>query len=246
MDNKYYNTIFKRKSFHLFRNLGDEKLTQDELENIITEYKNFDSLYADIKTEIKIIPSKKKGAEYQIEIYSEKKDNYLMNAGYIGERLDLYLQYNNIASLWCGIDKPDEKIYHGLDYVIMFHIRKVSDETKYRADMFKAKRKDLEDIWQGDTLNIANIARFAPSAVNSQPWYVENENGTLTVYRYKKPGRIGIMNTKSARYFNRIDIGIYLCVLEICMHNENIKFDRKLFFDDGTDQKLTKVAEYKL
>lgn len=246
MDNKYYNTIFKRKSFHLFRNLGDEHLTSEDLKNIEEKYNNFEPLYPDIKTEIKIIPSKKKGAEYQIEIYSEDKDNYLMNAGYIGQQLDLYLQHNNIASLWCGIDKPDEKTYHGLNYVIMFHIKKVSDESKYRADMFKAKRKDLNEIWRGDDLGIANIARFAPSAVNSQPWYVEKENNVLTVNRYKKPGRIGIMNTKSARYFNRIDIGIYLCILEICLANKGIKFSRELFIDEGTDEKLTKVAKYNL
>ncbi|MDO5328934.1 MAG: nitroreductase family protein [Coriobacteriia bacterium] len=246
MDNKYYNTIFKRKSFHLFRNLGDEKLTREELDNIRTVYNNFEPLYPDIKTEIKIIPSTKKGAEYQIEIYSEKADNYLMNAGYIGEQLDLYLQHNSIASLWCGIDKPDEQTHHGLDYVIMFHIKKVSNKTKYRIDMFKARRKDLKDIWRGDDLGVANIARFAPSAVNSQPWYVENIDNKLVVYRYKKPGRIGIMTTKAARYFNRIDIGIYLCILEICLNNEDIKFQRQLFIDAGTDQKLTKVAEYKL
>lgn len=246
MDNSYYKTIFKRKSFHLFRGVGDEKLSQEELDNIKDAYASFEPLYSEIKTEIKIIPSKKKDAEYSIEIYSEKKDNYLMNAGYIGQQLDLYLQENNIGSVWYGIGKPDEKTYNGLDYVIMFCIRKVSDQTKYREDMFKAKRKDLSKIWVGEDLGIANIARFAPSAVNSQPWYVENKNKCLTVYRYKKPGRIGIMTTKAARYFNRIDIGIYLCILEICMAENKISFDRKLFIDEGGEEELTKVAIYSI
>ena len=35
----------------------------------------------------------------------------------------------------------------------------------------------------GETLGVAEIARFAPSACNSQPWYVKNEGGALTVFR---------------------------------------------------------------
>ncbi len=29
-----YNMIFKRKSFHIFRNVGDEKITEEEIEDI--------------------------------------------------------------------------------------------------------------------------------------------------------------------------------------------------------------------
>lgn len=246
MDKKLYDTIFKRKSFHLFKGLGKEKLSQADLDNIIAAYKTFEVLYPNIQTDIKIAKSQKRNAEYDILIYSEKKDNYLMNAGYIGEQLDLYLQKNNIASLWYGLGKPNEKTYNDLDFVIMFCIRKASNQSKYRKDMYKAKRKDLRDTWQGDYLDIANEARFAPSAVNSQPWYVKNDGKTLTVYRYKKPGRIGIMNTKSARYFNRIDIGIYLCFLEICMAEKSIIFNRELFIDKGGEDEYTKVATYSL
>lgn len=250
MLDKYYDTIFKRKSFHLFRGIKNDSLSKDELNDIKNAYDSFETLYPDIKTKIRIVSSDeaklKKDAEYCILIYSEKKDNYLINAGYIGEQLDLYLQQNNIGGLWYGIGKPDKQSFDGLDYVIMFAIRKVSDQSKYRKDMYSAKRKSLDKIWKGEDLGIANIARLAPSAVNSQPWYVENKDNVLTVYRYKKQGRIGIMSSKHASYFNRIDIGIYLCYLEICLAKNNIAFDRKLFIDEGKDQKLTKVATYKL
>lgn len=46
-------------------------------------------------------------------------------------------------------------------------------------------------------------------------------------------------------YFNRIDIGIYLCILEICMKKDGMDYERTLFVDDGTDAEYTKVAEYK-
>ena len=250
MKEQYYETIFKRKSFHLFRGVGDDKITQEELDGIEKAYADFEKLYPEINTAIRIVPADKvnfkRDAEYCILIYSEKKENYLMNAGYVGEQLDLWLVKHNIGSLWYGIGKPNEPTYNGMDFVIMIAIRKVSDEAKFRKDMFKAKRKPLDEVWSGDGLGIADIARFAPSACNTQPWYVENKNGELTVFRYKKPGKRGIMPADAVSYFNRIDIGIYLCILEICMEKNRIEYDRELFTDDGGDAELTRVAVYSL
>ena len=244
----YYDMIFKRKSFHLFRNVGDEKITSDELAEIEKAYRDFAPLYAEIRTAIRIVTAQavkiRRDAEYCILIYSEKKENYLMNAGYIGEQLDLWLVKHNIGSLWFGIGKPDEPTFNGMDFVIMIAIRKVSDETKFRKDMFKAKRKPLSEIWSGDGLGVADIARFAPSACNTQPWYTENKNGELTVFRYKKPGKRGIMPADAVAYYNRIDIGIFLCILEICLCKNGIKFERKLFTDNSGDAEMTKSAKY--
>ena len=249
MNTELYPMIFKRKSFHLFRNVGSEKLTPEELKDIEAAYADFEPLYADIRTAIRIVPAAKvnfkRDAEYCILIYSEKKDNYLMNAGYIGEQLDLYLVSRNIGTLWFGIGKPDIASYGGLDFVIIIAIRKISDETKYRKDMFKSKRKPLEETWDGDPLGVADIARFAPSACNSQPWFVRNDGEKLTVFRYKKPGKRGIMPAAAVAYYNRIDIGIYLCFLELCLTEKEIVFSRQLFLDSaGDDTEYSKVAEY--
>ena len=246
----YFETIFKRKSFHLFRGVGADRLTQEELSDIEIAYKQFDSLYPDIKTDIRIVPASevnfKRDAEYCILIYSEDKDNYLMNAGYIGEQLDLYLVQHDIGSLWYGIGKPDMPDYNELKFVIMIAIHKVTDQSLYRKDMFRAKRKTLREIWSGDDPGVADVVRFAPSACNTQPWYVENADGRLTVNRYRKPGKRGIMPAKLVTYYNRIDIGIFLCFLEICMIHKGIGFTRELFVDYGEEAELTKVAEYKL
>lgn len=254
-DNSYskaglYEAIFKRKSFHLFRGVGDDSLAQSELDAILDAYQGFDRLLPEIRTAVRIVPAHevnfKRDAEYCILIYSEKKENYLMNAGYIGEQLDLWLVSHNIGSLWFGIGRPDEPSYDGLDFVIMIAIHKVSDDTRFRKDMFKAKRKPLEEVWSGDGLDIADITRFAPSACNTQPWYVENKDGVLTVFRYRKPGKRGIMPTSSVSYYNRIDIGIYLCILEVCLQKNGVCFERALFPDDGGEDEFTKVAVYKI
>ena len=249
MNTDNYQMIFKRKSFHLFRNVGSEKLTPEELKDIEAAYADFEPLYPDIRTAIRIVPAAKvnfkRDAEYCILLYSEKKDNYLMNAGYIGEQLDLYLVSRNIGTLWFGIGKPDIASFDSLDFVIMIAIRKISDESKYRKDMFKAKRKPLEETWDGDPLGVADIVRFAPSACNSQPWFVRNDGEKLTVFRYKKPGKRGIMPAAAVAYYNRIDIGIYLCFLELCLAEKGIAFSRQLFIDDaGDDVEYSKVAEY--
>lgn len=188
----------------------------------------------------------KRDAEYCILIYSEQKENYLMNVGYIGEQLDLWLAGHNIGSLWYGFGKPDEPTMDGLNYVIMLAVRKVNDETKFRKDMYKAKRRPLAETWSGEILSAAEVARFAPSACNTQPWHTQNQDGVLTVYRYKKPGKFGILPAASMIRYNRIDVGIYLCFLEICLQKDGIGYERELFADDGGDAELTKAAVYRL
>ncbi len=245
-----YSMIFKRKSFHIFRNVGDEKITEKEIEDIYDSFEKFVTLHPEIKTKIKIVSNDKvtakRGQELCILLFSEKKEGYLQNIGYLGQQLDLYLVSKNIGTLWFGIGKTEEEC-DGLDYVIMFAVKKVSDEKKYRKDMYKSKRKGPDEIWSGEILDgITNIVRFAPSACNSQPWKVENEGGTLKVYRYKKEGKRGIMPADKVSFYNRIDIGIFLCFMELCMEKEGMDFERTLFTDKGEDAELTLNAEYKV
>ena len=251
MDLSLYPMIFKRKSFHLFRGVGNETLTESELVEIYAAYKSFSPLIPDIKTEIKIVPSSettcRRGQEYCILLYSEKKDNYLSNIGYLGQQLDLYLVSRNIGTLWFGIGKVEATSYHGLDYVIMIAIHKISDPTKYRKDMFKSKRKSVEEIWTGSKITgVTDVVRFAPSACNTQPWIVENHGTSLSVYRYKKQGVRGIMPAALVSYYNRIDMGIFLYLLDICMEKEGISYSKKLYLDPGENVERTLLAEYYL
>ena len=237
MDSRLYPMIFKRKSFHIFRNIGS--IDTHELQCIEEAYKTFTPLVSDIKTAIKIVPAEettcKRGQEYCILLYSEKKENYLQNIGYIGEQLDLYLASLGIGALWFGIGKPDEPTYNGLDFVIMIAIAKVADD-KFRKDMFKSKRKPIDEIWNGEHhREIGKIVRFTPSACNTQPWKVTAEEKSLTVYRYKKSGKRGIMPVDKVAHYNRIDIGIFLCFLDLCLMENRIGFERELFTDNTKD-----------
>lgn len=250
MDKDLYNMIFKRKSFHLFRNIGNEHITEEELKDIETEFNRLKPLVDNIDVKIKIEKDKticKRGQEYCILFYSEKKDNYLQNTGYLGEQLDLYLVSKNIGTLWFGIGRPKEKQYEGLDFVIMIAIAKVDSEDKFRKDMFKSTRKNVGEIWNGEFyLDIANIARFAPSACNTQPWKVEASNGEIKVYRYRKNGKRGIMPKDMVIYYNQIDIGIFLCFLELCLSKNNIQFERNLYTENNIDAEKNLTAIYKM
>ena len=247
MNKNYYDMIFKRKSFHLFRNIGNEHLTEEEVKDIEKEFSKLKPLVDDIKVKIKIVKKESilRGQEYCILFYSEKKDNYLQNIGYLGEQLDLYLVSKNIGTLWFGIGKPEEKELDGLDFVIMIAIAKVDSSDKFRKDMYKSKRKELSEIWSGDSyLDIANIVRFTPSACNTQPWKVEASNKEIKVYRYRKEGKRGIMPKDRVIYYNQIDIGIFLCFLELCLEHNNINYKRELFVEENHDNELNLTAKY--
>ena len=244
----YYEQIFKRKSFHFF--VGGGTTTEDDLNAINKFIEGVTPLFTDIKTEILIVKESEttchRGADYCILFYSEAKGEYLRNIGYIGEQIDLFLSSINIGALWYGIGEPKAKRNNGLDYVIMMAFKRMP-ETSFRKDMYKSKRKSLEEIWSGDDLGIANIVRFTPSACNTQPWRVENVNNELFIYRYKKVGKRGIMPVNKVMFYNKIDIGIFLFLLEVCLKEKAISFKRQLLSDtDDSEVELSKIAIYSI
>ena len=250
MNQELYEMIFKRKSFHLFRNIGNEHISEEELKNIEDEFTKLKPLVENIKVKIKIVKDNttcKRGQEYCILFYSEKKDNYLQNIGYLGEQLDLYLVSKNIGTLWFGIGKVEEKQIDGLDFVIMIAIAKVDSSDKFRKDMFKSKRKQVEEIWSGENfLDIANIVRFAPSACNTQPWKVETSKNEIKVFRYRKEGKRGIMPKDLVIYYNQIDIGIFLCFIELCLEKNGKEYNRELYLEEDSEKEYNLTSIYKI
>ena len=73
MNNSFYEMIFTRKSFHFFRNVGNESIGEYELGDIQNASSEFTPLNPKIKTAIRIVPEKetncKRGGEYCILLY---------------------------------------------------------------------------------------------------------------------------------------------------------------------------------
>lgn len=85
MNKDLYEMIFKRKSFHLFRNIGNRYISEEELSDVLENFNRLKPLVDDIRVKIRIVknePTCKRGEEYCILFYSEKKDNYLQNIGF--------------------------------------------------------------------------------------------------------------------------------------------------------------------
>ena len=244
-----YDMIFKRKSFHIFKDIG--QIEDAELKAIESHYDTLVPLVPDIRTAMRVVPAAettcKRGQEYCLLFYSEQKSGWLQNIGYIGQQMDLYLASRDIGALWFGIGKVEEAQYDGLDFVIMIAIAKMPAE-KFRKNMFKSKRKPVEEIWQGEAMEgVTEIVRFSPSACNAQPWFVKREGQLLTVYRYKKQGKRGIMPKDKVTYYNQIDLGIFMLLMELCLQHQGIDYERELCTDDGDlEREWTLTALYRM
>lgn len=243
-----YMQLFRRKSFHKFGQLFP--MEESDLVAIQSAIDGLVPLMPDIRVRTRIVDESqtncRRGAQKCVLFYSEEKYNSLVNVGYMGQQLDLKLVSMGYGTLWYGLGKTDEAEYDGLGFVIMIAVGKVAPDS-FREDMYKAKRKTVSDIWEGPALPLADIVRFAPSACNSQPWLVKNTGDTLQVFRFRKKGMVGLIPMAFVSWYNRIDIGIFLLCLEVCMAHDCIPFERTVHIDNTNDDvALTLVAEYKL
>ena len=241
-----YPMLFRRKSFHLLRGLGGASLTGRDLADLEDAYSRFTPLDPEIKTAIRIVPAKKMpyklGQECCIYFYSEKKENYLQNIGFLGAQMELYCVSHQIASLWFGIGKTKEKSLDGLDFVIMMALHKAPDSSVFRTEISDAKRKSTEQLWHGEPLDgITEVVRYAPSSMNSQPWLVEREGRSLDVYRVKPSGLKALGSG-----FNRLDMGIFLCHLCLCLEHQGIGYRMTVHKDRDENEPLLPCASFKL
>ena len=47
-------------------------------------------------------------------------------------------------------------------------------------------------------------------------------------------------------YYNQIDIGIFLCFMELCLEHNNLDFDRTLFVEEDHENEKNLTAVYKI
>ena len=261
MKNKYYEMIFKRKSFHMYREVIP--LSKEELQEINNEIQNIIPLHKHIKTNIKLVHKSKtscKRGEYCILIYSETKDGFLQNAGYIGEQLDLYLASKDIGVCWYGLAKPDnQKDEENLEFVIMLAIGKTSpkyfrtgykkldniDDIDNLAYKIKCTRRNISDIYneKGDK-NLIEVVKYAPSACNSQPWFIENKDNEINLYR--TCGKKSIVPSDKMAVINRVDIGIMILFIEIYLTKNNIAYTKEIFKDEATENEKALKKDNKI
>lgn len=205
-------------------------ISDEELNIIKTKIRELKPLIPEIEVSYRIVPVEetncKFNGEYCLLIYSQEKENYLINAGYLLEQMDLFLASMNIGVCWYGLGKPEDKTFENKKFVIMLHFGKSKDDD-FRKDIEHIDRKPIEKIWEGDiALDVAKVVRYAPSACNSQPWIVKGCQNILDMYQDKSinsPLSLVLM-----KYFNLIDLGIFMLILEVTLEHQGYKYVRDL------------------
>lgn len=224
-----YNVIFKRKSVRRYdmAPLGQDRL--DQLETFIQSVKRLDE---SIKIEFSIQSGNEVNsifaikAPHYISFYSEKKEGYLLNAGFIMQQLDLYLSANGLGSCWLGVAKPNKDVQNGRDgfeFVIMLAFGNPA-EPVHRTGIEQFKRNSLSEITSiKGAEQLFEPVRLAPSAANTQAWYFSGDIQEIIVSRKK----LNIIKAQLYGRMNIIDIGIALCHLWLSAEQQGkaVEFD---------------------
>ena len=148
-------------------------------------------------------------------IYSEKKENYLENVGFIFQQVCLYMQSMGLGNCWVGLASPKSKRDN---FVIVIAFGK-SEDISRQLNQFK--RKSKKDFSDTDDERL-NPAYYAPSAVNSQPWYFKKTSDGYDSYQI----RHNLVKRKLFGKWNPIDIGICLAHLYVS-YPASFKFEIK-------------------
>lgn len=141
---------------------------------------------------------------YYLALYSEKKDNYLENIGFVFQQVCLYLQRIGIGSCWVGMGSLKVK---NPDFVILIAFGKSDNMTRELSDF---KRKKLAEISDFEDERLIP-AQLAPSAINSQPWYFKHTGDGFDVFQIKQ----NILKRQVLKKWNPIDVGIALAHLYV-------------------------------
>ena len=226
-----YKAIFKRKSI---RKYDSSPLDKDTLHEISAYINDLNPLYKDIKIDIKIISTDDvnrrmmKKAPHYLAVFSEKKEGYLTNVGFMLQQMDLIFSAMGIGSCWQGIPIPTKEVLNSSDlkFIILMAFGKPS-EPLYRENTSEFKRNPLEKITSiKDMDELLEPVRLAPSATNSQPWFFKGKNNIIKAYSVKPNFLKAIVVNK----YIPIDMGIALYHLNVSAEH----FDKatKIFFDE--------------
>lgn len=143
---------------------------------------------------------------HYLAVYSEEKEGYLENAGFLYQQLDLFIQSLGLGCCWVGLGTPADSVIppEGMKFVILL-IFGPTAESPLRDGAADFQRRSLADVSDREDPRL-EPARLAPSAMNSQPWYFLHDGDVIHAYCV-------IHNRLKQRTLgraNRIDMGIAL------------------------------------
>lgn len=199
-----YASISKRKSC---RNYRQEQLDTNKLEEIKKALSSFDLLFPDAPIEYRFTDETKGlfnvKAPHYLVFSGQGKEGELENAGFIGQRLMLWLNAHDLGGVWLGGSKDAGKLRNRSDIIVLaFGI----PEGSPHRDISEFKRKPIAEITNASYDEYIKAIHLAPSGMNIQPWYLEENGNKLVFYRQILKGPISL-----AYKLTGVDMGIALC-----------------------------------
>lgn len=219
------NMIPHRRSVRSYK---AEAIAPAVLDDLRAFMANLVPLTPGAKVEGRIIPTEhgnflqKWETPHFIVIFSDGTDDGLINAGFMYQQLDLYAQSIGLGTCWVGLGSltAEEPVPEGMKVAVMMAIG-IPGDTPQREGAADFKRKAMAELSDLPDPRLEAL-RLAPSATNSQPWFVTHEGDTLRIWR----GELGVIKQRTLGRMNKIDMGIGLCHLYVT-NRETFRFWRE-------------------
>ncbi len=243
-----YQMIFKRRSIRKFKK---EPVPEQLLKDILYFGDNVPRLNGDIQIKMEInenqdyhLPVKglwKVEAPYYLVFYSEEKEGYLANAGFLLEHVLLYMTGKGIGTCYLGSTKVAEPAPSEMRQVIVVAFG--YPKTLLYRDPATAKRLPLKELCvfkeeAGDSMkNILKAVRLAPSAINTQPWRFIVYHDRIYIFSCRE-----FLPSPSLVSMREIGTGIMLSHLTIAA--EEMWMNVKLEVEKAMEKKSYKSGAY--
>lgn len=212
--------IYLRKSC---RNYRDDEVSMEPIKDFISAAKPLNDeidYHYKILTRDEVNIRTRWSAPYYFALYSEKKDNYGENIGFVFQQVSLFMQSIGIGNCWVGLASPKVK---DSEFVITMSFGKSDNMTR---DIDAFRRKKLSEISDFEDEKLIP-ARLAPSAINSQPWFFKHAEDGFDVYQVKQ----NLLKRQVLKKWNPVDIGISLAHMYVA-NEKTFEFYRKTSFED--------------
>lgn len=202
-----YPFISKRKST---RDYNPARLTEAQLGQVSEAIEHIVPLDARCPIEMTVVETETiKGfmpvkAPHYLIISAAHCENYLTNVGFMGQQFDLLMSRLGLGTCWVGMARPLGEISTSLPFIIGIAFGEASSSPYRETNGFR--RKTLEEMSTGTHPALESV-RIAPSATNSQPWFVDASHQPVRFYRE----RLGLIKAPLLGKANQIDMGIAMC-----------------------------------
>ena len=210
------------------RSYKAEAIAPAVLDELQAYMANLVPLIPGAKVEGRIIPTEhgnflqKWKTPHFIVIFSDNTDDGLLNAGFMFQQVDLYAQSIGLGTCWVGLGSltDAEPVPEGMKVAVMMALG-IPEDAPQRNGAADFKRKAMNELSDLPDPRLEPL-RLAPSATNSQPWFVTHEDGVLRIWREQ----LGMIKQRTLGKMNKIDMGIGLCHLYVT-HQETFRFWRE-------------------